>query len=376
MTSLHEIDFLPIHGGQLKQIAGLFGIPQEDLLDFSANINPNGPPENVLYPLREMLLETSCIKEYPESEYRDLKHVFADYAGVFPSTVVVANGIIPLLEAALRATKVTKCLLPVPAFSEYRKLLQRCSMEVVAYPLSPDRNFQIDSQQILAGMRKHACDALLLANPQNPSGTALGREEIRVLLQEVTALGAHVFLDEAFIDYLPEKSLTSWIPETGQIVCFRSVTKFFALAGMRVAFAIANAELARQIEKYIPEWSVTTLAAMTAQLALEDQTFVHDTLQENREERSWLLAQLTELGLTVFPGEANFLLFRLPAKLRGEVFWQRLILEHHIVVRYCGNFEALHGQFLRTAIRRRNENTELIEALRRMLSEDGPLGPL
>jgi threonine-phosphate decarboxylase len=367
MTSFHEVDLIPAHGGQLRQIASLFGIPQEDLLDFSANINPNGPPDNVLYALREALLDTNYLREYPESEYRDLKRVFADYTGLFPSTVVVSNGVIALLEAALRATKVTKCFLPVPAFSEYRRALERCAIQVVACPLSAESNFKINPKQILAGMRQHACDALLLANPQNPSGVALEREELRRLLQEITALGAHVFLDEAFIDYLPEKSLTSWTPESSQIICFRSVTKLFALAGMRVAFAVTNGELARQIEKYIPEWPVTTLASMAAQIALSDQAFLHETLHENRKERTWLLEQLQTLDLTIYPGEANFLLFRIPARLRGEVFWQRLIREHHIVVRYCGNFEALHGQFFRTVLRKREENKELMEALQSLL---------
>jgi threonine-phosphate decarboxylase len=372
MISFSERERIPAHGGQLQQVAVQFGIPQEKLLDFSANINPNGPPENVLSDLREMLSELKFLKEYPDSEYRDLKKAFADYAGVLPSDLVVANGVIPLLEASLRATKVTKCLLPVPAFSEYRKMLDHCGVEVIPYRLSAEHDFKIDLQQILSAMLQNSCDALLLTNPQNPSGVALSKEEIQAFLEDAVRLNVQVFLDEAFIDYLPEESLTSWISTTSRMIVFRSVTKFFALAGMRVAFAITNAKLVRKIEGFIPEWPVTTLAAKAAQSALESQSFFGDTVRENRRERAWLKDQLKALGLTVYPGQANFLLFRIPDGVNGEVLWLRLIQEHHIVIRHCGNFDSLDRQFLRAAIRKRNENCELVGGLRTLLLKASP----
>jgi threonine-phosphate decarboxylase len=376
MTSLQEGDRVPAHGGQLRQLAAQFGIPQEDLLDFSANLNPFGPPESVLYSMWEVFSDTAYWKDYPDSGYTDLRSAFADYAGVLSSNIAISNGVIPLLEAAIRATKITKCLLPVPAFIEYRKVLERCGVEVVLFPLSPEGNFKIDLQQLHIQMRQHSCDALLFANPQNPSGAAMGREEVRRLLDQMAGLGAHVFLDEAFIDYIPEKSLTTWAPELSQVILFRSVTKFFALAGMRVAFAIANSILIARIEMFLSEWPVTTFAAMAAQFALRDQRFIRDTRQRNSEERIWLLDQLRTLGLTAYPGEANYLLFRMPAIVEGEHFWRRLILECHIVVRNCGNFDSLNRQFLRTAIRKRSENRELVEGLRALLTTSEPQSSL
>jgi threonine-phosphate decarboxylase len=367
MTIVKGRERVPAHGGQLRQIAAQFGIPEEDLLDFSANINPNGPPKNVFYAMWEVFSHPAYWKEYPDSEYHDLRKTFADYAGVLPSNITISNGVIPLLEAAIRATKVSRCLLPVPAFIEYRKVLERCGVEVLPHPLSPEYNFAIHSQQILNQIQQHACDALLFANPQNPSGVAMEREKIRELLQRAVALGAHVFLDEAFIDYLPEKSLTTWVPESSRIIVFRSVTKFFALAGMRVGFAIANTDLASQIETYNAEWPVTTLAAMAAQFALQDQGFIQAARQQNGNERIWLVEQLKALNLTVYPGEANYLLFRVPNEIQGELLWRRLILECHIVIRYCSNYDSLNGQFLRTAIRKRTENQELVEGLRVLL---------
>jgi threonine-phosphate decarboxylase len=372
MTSLQEGNHIPSHGGQLRQLAAQFGIPQEDLLDFSANLNPFGPPESVLYSMWEVFSHTAYWKDYPDSGYTDLRSAFADYVGVLPSNITISNGVIPLLEAAIRATKITKCLLPVPAFIEYRKVLERCGVEVVLFPLSAEQNFNIDLQQLHIQMLEHSCDALLFANPQNPSGVAMGREEVRELLDRMAGLGAHVFLDEAFIDYIPEKSLTTWAPELSQVIVFRSVTKFFALAGMRVAFAIANSILTSRIEMFLSEWPVTTFAAMAAQFALQDQSFIRDTRHQNSEERIWLLDQLKTLGLTVYPGQANYLLFRMPAIVEGEFFWRRLILECHIVVRNCGNFDSLNGQFLRTAIRKRAENRELVEGLRVLLSAYEP----
>lgn len=358
---------IPLHGGQLRQLAARFSVPVENLLDFSANINPHGPSESLLTALREALVP-SVVRDYPDSQYSSLKSAFASYAGVPSESLAVANGVIPLLDASLRATKVRRCLLPIPCFGEYQTVLERCGVQVVPFPLSPSEGFVVDANRVIASLEQESCDAILLGNPQNPSGVALEGTAMLELVEQVLRRGVHIFLDEAFIDYLPEESVSQVACSRSAMVVYRSVTKFFALAGMRVAFAVASPEVARRIQRYIPEWPVTTLAAQAAQLALGDNSFIDSALAQNACERAWLAGQLAELGLEVYPGRANFILFRVGKPWCGEELWKRLIQESGVVLRACGNFEGLDGQFLRTLVHRREENLRILQALRSALS--------
>ena len=124
----------PAHGGQLRQISERFGIPASQLLDFSANINPQGPPATVLEAMRAALDAPAVLTTYPDLEQAELKSCIAASAGVEVSAIAVANGFVPLLEASLRTLSVRRCLLPVPAFGEYRRTLERVGVAVTPYP--------------------------------------------------------------------------------------------------------------------------------------------------------------------------------------------------------------------------------------------------
>src|SRR5580698_7934815 len=127
---------LPVHGGQLRQLAAQYGVAAESLLDFSANINPAGPPQSVLSALQQAFAAPGILAAYPDIELMDLKQTIADCIKVRPHNVVVANGFVPLLQAALQALNIKGCLLPVPAFSEYRRTLVGANVAVNTYSLS------------------------------------------------------------------------------------------------------------------------------------------------------------------------------------------------------------------------------------------------
>jgi threonine-phosphate decarboxylase len=128
---------LPLHGGQLRHIAARFGVPAVQLLDFSANINPAGPPAAVLASLSASLEDLSTLTAYPDLEEAELKRAIARYASVRAENVAVANGFVPLLDTALRVLGVRRCLLPAPAFVEYRKALDRAPIRCLPRPASP-----------------------------------------------------------------------------------------------------------------------------------------------------------------------------------------------------------------------------------------------
>jgi threonine-phosphate decarboxylase len=351
--------FLPDHGGQLREIAGHFGIPVSQLLDFSSNINPEGPPATVLTCLRASLEDTSTLTHYPDLGEADLRHSLARYACVAPENVAVANGFVPLLDAALRILPIRKCLLPVPAFVEYRKTLQRALVETVASPLTESSGFSYDAEKLLNGSHH----AVLLANPQNPSGVLSKREALVQFVDRAATRNIYVLLDEAFIDYCPEASLTREMDRFPNLVVFRSVTKFFGIPGLRVAYAVANAKLCTQLQETIAPWSITTLASLAAVAAVQDEAYRSRTIALNKARRDQMRAAVSKLGIHVYKSEANFLLLRLPDLFDRRQLWERLIVKHHLILRNCANYEGLGNRHLRAAVRTETENQRLIKAL-------------
>jgi len=362
-----RIESYPLHGGQLRQISERFGIPVSQLLDFSANINPDGPPSAVLSSLRESLNDLSTLTEYPDLQQTELKQSIARYAGVGEQNIVVANGFVPLLEAALRTLQIRRCLLPVPAFVEYRKTLDRAGIETSLYTLSDTCSFQYDPEAMAIG--KH--DAILLANPQNPSGVCHDASVIRDLIVRAAKRNIYVLLDEAFIDYVPQHSLTNTINEFSNLIVFRSVTKFYGMPGLRLAYATSNSALATAINENLPPWPITTLASLAGVAALEDRSYAERSRTENRIRRVVLQRKIEAFGLRVYPSAASYLLFRLPVGIAANTFWERMIIEHQIVLRSCANYENLPPGHFRVAVRAQRENVRLTTAIEESLSHYG-----
>jgi threonine-phosphate decarboxylase len=353
------MDFRPLHGGQLHRIAEQFGIPRSELLDFSPNINPDGPPPAVLSCLREAINNPSVITNYPDLDEFELRGRLAGYAGVRAENILVVNGFVPLLEAALRMLAVKRCLVPVPAFVEYRRTLERCRVEMIPHFVEVGSGFSCHADDLF----KKSCDAILLANPQNPSGALSCRDELLRIAEQALKRNIFIFLDEAFIDYCQETSLAREIDLFANLIVFRSVTKFFGMAGLRVAYAIANAEICKHIQQSIAPWSVTSLASLAAGVAVQDKAYAHQTIILNKARRDRMLPAIEKLGIHVYPSAANFLLLRLPDSIDRQQFWERFIREHHIVLRNCANYEGLGDGFLRAAVRTEAENKLLVDAL-------------
>jgi threonine-phosphate decarboxylase len=354
----------PLHGGQLPQIAERFGIDPSQLLDFSANINPAGPPASVLTTLRKSLDDPSVLTDYPDLQELKLKKSIARYAGVGTENISVANGFVPLLEAALRTLKIRNCLLPVPGFVEYRRTLERAGVEIHLHELRAESNFSYSPTALVA--EPH--DAILLANPQNPSGVCHNAKTLHDLVSRATETNTFVFLDEAFIDYIPEHSLTTAVDRLPNLIAFRSVTKFHGIPGLRVAYAVSHRERASSLSENLPPWPITNLASRAVSAALEDQLYIVRSRAENVERRTLLQSNLEQLGLQVYPSAANFLLFRLPATVDPDDFWQHMIVAHRIVLRSCANYEALPAGHFRVAVRMQEENARLSTAIAESLS--------
>jgi threonine-phosphate decarboxylase len=358
----------PIHGGQLRQIAARYGIPANHLLDFSANINPAGPPRSMLAAIRQALEDPATLGVYPDLELVELKQTIARCAGAQPESIAVANGFVSLLEAALRSLKIQKCLLPVPSFGEYRRSLENAGAVVSPYHLSPEDGFRYESAPILKASLEQQCDAILLANPQNPSGVLCAVGEMRQLIEMALQHGITVLLDEAFVDYCPFDSATQLAMEQSNVIVFRSVTKFFAMPGLRIAYAVSDPSLVSAMNRFVAPWPVTSFVSDAVCAALEDEVYAEESRLANERGRLWLEQEFARLRIATYPSSANFLLLRFCDKVNLGVVWEKMIIEEGIVLRSCANFEGLAAGHLRIAVRSEPENERLIRGLEQVLS--------
>ncbi len=349
----------PVHGGNLAWAATVAGCQISAILDFSASINPLGPPDSAINAIQTNL---SQLRAYPDPNYQELKKALSlTHPPLTPEWILPGNGAAELLTwAALELSKLEKTYLVVPAFGDYRRALKSLTANVVECPLTIGE-WKLEPLEIEAGTNK----GLLLNNPHNPTGILMELESIVPYLEQFDL----VVVDEAFMDFLPPPQLGSLVPvvtEFENLVILRSLTKFYSLPGLRLGYAISHPERLQKWQKWRDPWPVNTLAIAAAQAVLEDQAFQQETWDWLADARPKLFQGLAELpGLEPYPGAANFLLVH--SQKSVDQLQTTLLKEHRILIRDCLSFAELGDRYFRVAVRTQEENQKLIDALAEIL---------
>ncbi|MCA1687841.1 MAG: aminotransferase class I/II-fold pyridoxal phosphate-dependent enzyme [Actinobacteria bacterium] len=340
------------HGAHGGLAARALGVPEEDLLDFSQNVNPLGPPAGALAAAREALVREAG--RYPDLDYPKLREALAGYLGVSPGIVLPTNGGAEALFLAARAAARPggSALVLEPTFSEYTAAARAAGLEpvrrVARVPEKRRLRFDPSALEDLDGVA-----LVFLCNPNNPTGDALSKREVLEVAHRVWAAGAALVVDEAFADFLPEASVAGNVEE-GLYVA-RSFTKFFAVPGLRLGCLLAADP--GKAQAFQPSWSVNVVAAAAGIAA-----YVEASLVEVTRLRRELLASLNALpALAAFAGAANFLLVRGPEGLPER------LARRGVLVRGCEPFMGLGAGYFRVAVRGAEENGRLLEALREEL---------
>jgi threonine-phosphate decarboxylase len=362
---MSERSGVPEHGGNLEALIASRGLAAPPLLDFSANINPLGPPEALLAELRAVATDREDVMRYPEPSYRRLREAIASAHDLDPEAVVVGNGSAALLDAAIAALGVERALVPTPAFSEYRRALASRGAAFVAAPLDRACDFALDTADLIARARALDTDCIVLNTPHNPSGASLTGRATRAFVDVCEGDGRSTIVDEAFVDYIERESIVRHAAQTSQSVVLRSLTKFFAVPALRVGFAVATPDVARRMRAALPSWPVTSIAARAIAAALGDERYAMRTRDANAAAREHLRSDLASIGLRSLASAANYVLVEVPPPFEAAVLTKRLVDEYAIVVRDCTSYDELRdGRFVRIAVRSANDNARLVAALR------------
>jgi threonine-phosphate decarboxylase len=353
------------HGGTVFAVARELGVEPEELLDFSASINPLGPPPAV-WPAIEAAFRR--VGHYPDSPCTELRTALAARHGLSPEQVAVGNGSTELIHLLPRLERFRRkrALLVAPTFAEYGHGLQLAGWHHDYLFLSPDDGFALDlhrvGQQLAAGY-----DLLFLCNPGNPTGRLYPRVEIIHLLRLCRDAGTCCVLDEAFMDFCEEESATAVLADHPGCLILRSLTKFYAFPGLRLGYVLAEGEIIAGLERLRPPWSVGTLAQAAGCAALADSAYAKRSRETVTACRQRLFAGLGSInGLRVYPGAANYLLVEIltgmtAARLRHQ------LLHRGMLIRDCANFAGLDGRFFRVAVHGEGDNNRLVGGVRDLL---------
>lgn len=355
-----------MHGGDIRSLASQAGISPEDILDFSANINPLGPP----YRARAAMISSiESISNYPDICCSDLRSVIAEKYSLPEECIVPGNGTSELLFAVARTLSELcgRAVVPVPSYEDYSVAARRAGMSVVEFPLHESEDFRLNFHELKKVLKPG--DAVFLGHPDNPTGIPLEVDRLTALLEEYPRC---IFIvDEAFADYLPPGN--SILGSTASnLIVLKSLTKFYALAGLRLGFAAASPEVSRSLADQLPPWSVNSIAQAVGREILQDGEYELTSRKLNDSRRELLSSELKTIHeLKVYPGKANYLLVRIRESGIDACELKKRLLADGIAIRSCEDYSGLNSRFFRVAVKNTEDNSILVSAVRNLFPGSG-----
>lgn len=352
---------LDTHGGDRWAAQAKWGIKADQFLDFSANINPLGPSPYAWQAIKDNL---QLLEYYPEPSAGVLKRALAEYLGVNAEQIVLGNGSMELIYLCTRLFGDKRIIVLAPAFSEYGQGEENPRIIQVALDLG---HMNLPLKEI-AGILESG-DLLFIANPNNPTGNLFHREELLQLVELVKDRQAILVMDEAFIDFVgqPGASLRD-IGNQDNLIILGSLTKFFALPGLRIGYALSSTKNLQSMERLLPRWRINSLALVAGGAALLDREYITRTKSLIAEQRAYMTTQLSNFdGFAVYPSQANFIL--VDASGRGVTAreLQARLGPKGILIRDCSSFSFLSPYHFRLAVRNHQENQFLLNTMREVL---------
>ena len=359
----------PVHGGIKPEQLRALGLKPEEVLDFSASVSPLGPPAGLAEALRGVDLTA-----YPDPACLELRealagHLSGSQAGrITPEQVLPGNGSTELIHLLARAFLAPPfptqkkdgaspgALLLTPTYGEYRGACLLAGGAVSELEAGRHQGFRWDlveaSRRIARAVTKTVPQTIgvpeqpsnerpslvFLCNPNNPTGIYLARKEVEALAQACAQSGALLVVDEAYLNFVDSPWDSLDLLEGGNTVLLRSMTKDYALTGLRLGYSLASPEVTARLSSFQPDWSVNSLAQAAGRVALADRDYLPRARAAVNAAKEYLIQELGGLGFIIHPSghpsAANFLL----VEVGDGGWWRDRLMRRGIFVRDCASF--------------------------------------
>ncbi|HUS03948.1 MAG TPA: histidinol-phosphate transaminase [Dehalococcoidia bacterium] len=352
-----------LHGGIDYVELETQGITPQDILDFSANLNPFGPPPGVMEAVNEV-----DISHYPDSEASYLRRSLAEKLGIKAENILVSSGSTELIRLAALAYfgNGDRVLIIEPTYGEYQVACQISGASLVKQHLSSQNGFWLNTTETVELIRQHCPKGIFVCNPNNPTGRYLSQAAFERILD--AGKNSLIVLDEAYVSFVDNawSSLdlalhSSLQVERSNLLVLRSMTKDYAMPGLRLGYGVARGKIIANLRRICPPWNVNTLAQKAGTIAIAKEEYLKQCQVELKEAKDYLKVALLGLGLPPLPSEANFFLVEVGNASR----FRRELLKRKILVRDCTSFGL--PQYIRIASRTLPECQRLVATIKETL---------
>ena len=343
----------PIHGSITPSELRELGISINDVIDFSSNINPIGTSAR----LRDVIANAD-ISRYPDPDCLELREALAKETGVDSSMVIIGNGSTELIHLIARAflAGTGAAVIMSPTYGEYENACRLAGTEPVFIKAEEKHGFLWSIPDVCKQIKALAPIVVFLCNPNNPTGVCLKSGDVRKIAKS-TAPGLLV-IDEAYMPFADSPWDATALLDAGNIIVMRSMTKDYAIAGIRLGYIVAPSDVIERLKYYQPFWSVNTIAQAVGLAVIDDKEHVERARKTVTEAKAYILKSIEDIGLDVIPTSTNFLLIKVGD---GRAMRQAL-LKQGICVRDCASFGL--PAYIRIAMQPLPECRKFIDGLR------------
>jgi histidinol-phosphate aminotransferase len=342
----------PVHGGidrfELKRL----GISPDKVTDFSVSINPFGPPPGV----REAI-SRAAVDNYPDSESTVVREKLGEKLRLSPNNIIVGSGsteIIRLIATAFFGVN-DNIVIPQPTYGEYETACRLVGTRTLKPWMLGEINFRLNIGRLKEMIDEYNPQGLFLCNPNNPTGEYLSRDAVNNILYLMPR--AVVVLDEAYVAFTEDPWSSIELLQTDHLIVVRSMTKDFALPGLRLGYALGSPQLISLLNRVKPPWNVSSPAQAAAAFVLDQDNYLVTCGEKLREARQFLISGLQNLGFSVIPSAANFFL----VKVTDAAGFRQALLAKGFLVRDCTSFGL--PTYVRLAPRTLDECKKLLIAI-------------
>ena len=353
-----------VPGRSQDEIAEEFNLNKEDIIKLGSNENPWGPSPKAVEGIKK---EINSINRYPESQLKELVREIAEYSGVHDTQVIIggdgADEIIDVL-AKTFIDEGDEFIVPLPSYMYYEYLLQQYGAHPVYAKWDLDKN-ELDLDSIYEAISEKT-KMIFLCSPNNPTGTLIDKE----ILVDIASKNPEILIiiDEAYFEY-SEVTNKDLIDEFDNIFIIRTMSKVLGLAGMRIGYGLACAEIIEYMHRIKPVFSLTRLSFVAALNTFRDKEYIEESIKKGIASRQYLYDELSKIdSLKVFPSKSNFMLIRIKDTGFTAKELALELMKRGIIVRDCTSFKGLDEYWIRISICTLEEDKKFIEIIKEVLN--------
>ncbi len=340
------------HGGDIYKF-------KEEMLDFSANINPLGMPQTAK---NSIIAAIDKFDAYPDYSSRKLRDALSKFYSYPADKIVCGNGAADLIFRICLCFRPENALVLSPTFSEYEEAVRISGGNVTYFPLKEEDNFDVNSE--IVREISDDIDMVFLCSPNNPTGRAVDLRIIEDVLEKLSKTGSLLVVDHCFIHFMEDEdsySAMRLLKKWDNLIVLNAFTKIYSMAGIRLGYAFCSTrEMATSVQNTLQPWSVSSVAQAAGEGAINVE-FIKKTKKYISENRKYLSDELEKLGIKVFPSQCNYLLLKCRSDLAD------LMEREGILIRRCGNFRGLTDSFFRIAVKSYEDNQRLVETIKKVI---------